>query len=267
MNKKLNFILFLPVSALIFTSCTPVPASPSPQADLANPASVFCEQQGNRLEIRTASDGSQTGVCVFPSGIECEEWAYYRGECKPIDLPVVETPSDVPPEFPTPAPLDPAGYEGWWKYSHPTYGFSLLLPFDWIVEDVTMNDPLMNGHALLLRPEHDGGDGLQVRMTLRRTGEDYLLWPTGVGAGQFVSQGTLDAAGGLVRRALLVCPTGQVDNIWYQGTDEANANIQRGDLEFGFIAFLAGYTCQEGHSLSGKIQYVSDMIVASLSLP
>jgi hypothetical protein len=51
---------------------------------MPNPASVYCEQQGNRLEIVTATDGSQNGVCVFPDNSTCDEWAYYRGECGPI---------------------------------------------------------------------------------------------------------------------------------------------------------------------------------------
>jgi hypothetical protein len=50
---------------------------------MANPASVYCTQQGNKLEIRTAADGSQNGVCVFPDGKTCDEWAYFRGECGP----------------------------------------------------------------------------------------------------------------------------------------------------------------------------------------
>jgi len=52
-----------------------------PQAGVPNPASVYCTQQGNKLEIRTADDGSQSGICVFPDGSTCDEWAYYRGEC------------------------------------------------------------------------------------------------------------------------------------------------------------------------------------------
>jgi putative hemolysin len=53
------------------------------QANMPNPASVYCTQQGNKLEIRTAADGSQNGICVFPDGSTCDEWAYYRGECDP----------------------------------------------------------------------------------------------------------------------------------------------------------------------------------------
>jgi putative hemolysin len=58
---------------------TPAPANTN--TNLANPASVNCEQKGNRLEIRTAADGSQSGYCIFPDGTECEEWAFFRGEC------------------------------------------------------------------------------------------------------------------------------------------------------------------------------------------
>jgi putative hemolysin len=54
-----------------------------PQANMPNPASVYCTQNGNKLEIHTAADGSQNGVCVFPDGGTCDEWAYYRGECGP----------------------------------------------------------------------------------------------------------------------------------------------------------------------------------------
>jgi hypothetical protein len=50
---------------------------------MPNPASVYCEQDGNKLEIQTAADGSQSGICIFPDGSTCDEWAYFRGECGP----------------------------------------------------------------------------------------------------------------------------------------------------------------------------------------
>jgi putative hemolysin len=53
------------------------------QAGIANPASVYCQEQGGKLEIRTGADGGQVGVCVFANGSECEEWAYYYKECAP----------------------------------------------------------------------------------------------------------------------------------------------------------------------------------------
>jgi len=72
------------------TACTanqtraPEPTSTDiAQAGMPNPASVNCVENGNKLEIQTAADGSQSGVCVFPDGGTCDEWAYYRGECGP----------------------------------------------------------------------------------------------------------------------------------------------------------------------------------------
>jgi putative hemolysin len=83
---KRIFIFTMILMAL--TACTtlqiqaPQPAATGiPPANMPNPASVYCEQQGNKLEIRTAADGSQSGICVLPDGSICDEWAYFRGEC------------------------------------------------------------------------------------------------------------------------------------------------------------------------------------------
>jgi putative hemolysin len=58
------------------------PAGQRPgSAKLANPASVYCIEQGGKLEIRTGADGGEFGVCLFDEGRECEEWAMFRGEC------------------------------------------------------------------------------------------------------------------------------------------------------------------------------------------
>lgn len=59
--------------------------------ELANPASKYCLDQGGSLEIRTDAQGNQYGMCIFDDGSECDEWAYFRGECKPGDSLVVPT--------------------------------------------------------------------------------------------------------------------------------------------------------------------------------
>ncbi len=48
---------------------------------MANPASVYCEEQGGNLSIISDKDGSQYGMCGFDDGSSCEEWAFFRGEC------------------------------------------------------------------------------------------------------------------------------------------------------------------------------------------
>jgi len=47
---------------------------------LANPASVYCREQGGTLRIKETEEGQQ-GICVLPDGTECEEWEYFRGTC------------------------------------------------------------------------------------------------------------------------------------------------------------------------------------------
>ena len=58
-------------------------APATPQAGLANPASVFCVEKSGKVNITTDASGGQIGVCVFPDGSQCEEWAFYRGQCTP----------------------------------------------------------------------------------------------------------------------------------------------------------------------------------------
>ena len=50
---------------------------------IANPASKYCIEHGGQLEIRSDAQGNQYGICIFPDKSECDEWAYFRGECAP----------------------------------------------------------------------------------------------------------------------------------------------------------------------------------------
>ncbi len=235
--------------------------TPAPEPNMPNPASVYCEQQGNQLRIVTAVDGSQNGVCVFPDGSTCDEWAFFRGECGPAK----PNGSSSPTEIPTALPIDPAGYQGWWTYTQPVYNFAIMLPEDWIAEEVTASNSPLNGHMLSLHPKSEA-EKENIRMTFRRVGEDTLLWPTGVGEGEFVPQGTLDISSEAVERLLLVCPDGEVTSIWYHQS-EGVPNITRGDVEFGFIFNASSSHCEAGYSLSGKDQRVGEMIIASLKVP
>jgi putative hemolysin len=53
----------------------------STEAQLPNPASQNCLDQGGTLSIETRRDGGQYGVCFFEDNRQCEEWALLRGEC------------------------------------------------------------------------------------------------------------------------------------------------------------------------------------------
>jgi putative hemolysin len=387
--------------------CAPTSGS----SNLPNPASSYCEQQGFTLEIITAPDGSQTGFCKFPDGSECDEWAYFRGECQPNStgstnevpegwkvytneilgyhfyLPASAqiTTNDEPlnslfingsgmgaetwsiahpkdrPEFQLPAgvdleqwlsdhnllgenrqpdeqiagttaihfrheaspqsnafdqyffanarqlylitighssnvedwdlntsflqsfhfstsqaeiPLSSASstvlpdeidsYLNWAIYTNSEYGFSIRFPDGWKVEEVDKSDPLLGGHALNLHNILDDPAG-NIRITFRQIGDETLLWPTGVGDGEFISSGTLDIADQPAIRIFLVCPTGEITQIWYHQS-EIQSNIARGNLEFGIIFSTGGY-CESGDRLQGEIQHTGEMIIASLHVP
>jgi len=78
-GKMLLGLVLMLSASLVGGCCQPQASDAGP----ANPASVYCEGQGYRLEMRTDADGGTYGVCIFPDGTECEEWAFYRGECGP----------------------------------------------------------------------------------------------------------------------------------------------------------------------------------------
>jgi putative hemolysin len=73
-------------ATLVLAACVPMPAPKAKptqgQTGLPNPASKYCVDKGGKLEIRNET-GGQAGYCVFPDGSECDEWAYFRGQCAP----------------------------------------------------------------------------------------------------------------------------------------------------------------------------------------
>lgn len=53
--------------------------TPDDSTQIANPASVFCIEQGGTLEI--VDDGTgQLGYCTLPDGTRVEEWEYFRSQ-------------------------------------------------------------------------------------------------------------------------------------------------------------------------------------------
>jgi uncharacterized protein len=83
---KARLVAFLG-AALIMAACggddsptsTEAPVAPDDSTQIANPASVFCIEQGGTLEIVDEADG-QVGYCTLPDGTRIEEWEYYRSE-------------------------------------------------------------------------------------------------------------------------------------------------------------------------------------------
>jgi putative hemolysin len=85
MFRKALYPLFMLIGIVLLASCSPNQTSPTREPNMPNPASVFCEQNGGKLELRQDASGGVAGMCIFPDGTQCDEWAYYREECKPGD--------------------------------------------------------------------------------------------------------------------------------------------------------------------------------------
>ena len=80
MNKKIIFA-FIPLFLTAY-GCSAQNNTGTPKPGLANPASVSCLEKGGKLEIKETPAGQQ-GICRFSDGSFCDEWAFFRGECKP----------------------------------------------------------------------------------------------------------------------------------------------------------------------------------------
>lgn len=85
-GQKWSLVMIILLGSLALAACQ-APSSGSvatpSSAGLANPASVHCQEQGGTHEMRQDGSGGTYGVCVFSDGSECEEWAFFNGECQP----------------------------------------------------------------------------------------------------------------------------------------------------------------------------------------
>ena len=86
-KRTFALVAIMTVATLTLAGCEKNTNTPADEnVGMANPASVYCEENGGTLEIETAEDGSQGWICLFEDGSYCEEWAYQRWECKPGEI-------------------------------------------------------------------------------------------------------------------------------------------------------------------------------------
>jgi putative hemolysin len=128
MFRKMFVNLFMLALLISLGACSPQPAASASNTNMANPASVFCEQNGGKLEIRTDASGAQTGFCVFPNGSVCDEWAYFRGECAPAKPTTAPTAVPTFAPQPTQAPLADTAADGCKLYRDAKLGYVFHLP-------------------------------------------------------------------------------------------------------------------------------------------
>lgn len=74
-----TLLLFVGLAACSDDSepATTTAAPEETNVQIANPASVYCVEQGGTVEIVTESDG-EVGYCNLPDGTRIDEWEYFR---------------------------------------------------------------------------------------------------------------------------------------------------------------------------------------------
>ena len=170
----------------------------TPAANMANPASVHCEEQGGKVEIRE-SEAGQYGICIFPDGSGCDEWALFRGICK-------HGAQDA-------APLE--GVTA--SYVNLNYGFTLNPSETWTIDDRI--------DSLLLKCP-----GYCLFIGFKPVGQALPLFRTGMPAGDFVDGGEFQWLGSSAKKNLLVYE-GQTTLVDFCQQDQEGC-LTAGDLNF-----------------------------------
>jgi len=141
MYTKVSLPMFVIVASVAVTACASRQPSPTAETNIANPASVYCEQNGGTLEIRKDASGGEAGVCVFSDGSECDEWAYFHEQCKPGDSYSTAEPVTSPAAtVPARTQAVQSASEGWKIYQDAELDFSFEYPAE--AEISRADDPL-----------------------------------------------------------------------------------------------------------------------------
>ncbi len=220
------------------TFTQPAPTQPAQdQLALPNPASVFCEEQGGRLEIRTDADGNQSGVCLFQDGSECDEWAYFRGECQPGQSGLSGVPASEP------------------RYVNDVYGFSFDPPLNWSIEEKQVSSDEDTGEYLILnRP------GYSMFVGYQWANEAFKPFRTGMPQGDFVDSGSASLLGQAVPKRNLVWD-GKNKVVDYGG------RIKVGDLILVFyLDGEPGAVSYDALDIPPEVIAEADQIIASFAL-
>ena len=75
--RTMRFPLTVLASGLLLLGGCGKTTEPTPAIGMANPAAVYCAQQGGKSEPVTSAAG-QSSNCHLPDGRVVEEWALYR---------------------------------------------------------------------------------------------------------------------------------------------------------------------------------------------
>ena len=80
--KKTTLWIVALLAVATLAGCNKAPVeNPEENSEIANPASVYCEENGGTLVLEEGA-----WLCMFEDGSYCEEWSYQRWECQPGEI-------------------------------------------------------------------------------------------------------------------------------------------------------------------------------------
>ena len=86
MKKSILWLaVILWLGTVILAGCGSNNPEQEPEVWMANPASVYCEENGGTLIPAEDEEWNQFAFCQIDEDTICEEWEYYRGEC-PVEV-------------------------------------------------------------------------------------------------------------------------------------------------------------------------------------
>ncbi len=187
MSRKILFTIYLLIGMLVLAACTSNPVTPTSSANMPNPASVFCEQNGGKLDLRQEATGGVAGICVFSDGSECDEWAFYRGECKSGEKQMTVEPTVSPRETePAPTATVEIASDGWKIYRNENLGYSFHYPADTTI--IPNDEPLKS--LSITGPLVDNESWPQITISHPGDREDFRP-PEGVDLGKWLTDHNL----------------------------------------------------------------------------